>query len=56
MRLVNTQAIQVEFLADDNVPDYAILSHTWEQEEVLFHDMIAQSRERATLSSRAAVA
>ncbi|KAF5699708.1 beta transducin [Fusarium mundagurra] len=39
MRLVNTQAIQLEFLADDNVPDYAILSHTWEQEEVLFQDM-----------------
>ncbi|KAG5814880.1 hypothetical protein H9Q71_003028 [Fusarium xylarioides] len=39
MRLVNTLTIQLEFLADDNVPDYAILSHTWEQEEVLFHDM-----------------
>ncbi|KAF5648624.1 ankyrin repeat-containing protein [Fusarium sp. NRRL 52700] len=39
MRLVNTETIQLEFLADDNVPDYAILSHTWEQEEVLFHDM-----------------
>ncbi|KAF5251040.1 hypothetical protein FANTH_3801 [Fusarium anthophilum] len=39
MRLVNTQTIQLEFVADDNVPDYAILSHTWEQEEVLFHDM-----------------
>ncbi|KAF4421776.1 beta transducin [Fusarium acutatum] len=39
MRLVNTETIQIEFLADDNVPDYAILSHTWEQEEVLFHDM-----------------
>ncbi|KAH7150808.1 ankyrin repeat-containing domain protein [Fusarium sp. MPI-SDFR-AT-0072] len=39
MRLVNTKTIQLEFLNDDNVPDYAILSHTWEQEEVLFHDM-----------------
>ncbi|RBA09112.1 hypothetical protein FPRO05_14352, partial [Fusarium proliferatum] len=39
MRLVNTKTIQLEFLADDNVPDYAILSHTWEQEEVLFQDM-----------------
>ncbi|RKK38501.1 hypothetical protein BFJ66_g12442 [Fusarium oxysporum f. sp. cepae] len=39
MRLVNTQTIQLEFLNDDDVPDYAILSHTWEQEEVLFHDM-----------------
>ncbi|KAF5591842.1 ankyrin repeat-containing protein [Fusarium pseudocircinatum] len=39
MRLVNAQTIQLEFITDDNVPDYAILSHTWEQEEVLFHDM-----------------
>jgi hypothetical protein len=39
MRLVNTKTIQLEFLNDDNVPDYAILSHTWEQEEILFHDI-----------------
>ncbi|KAJ4103953.1 hypothetical protein NW769_009644 [Fusarium oxysporum] len=39
MRLVNTETIQLEFLNDDNVPEYAILSHTWEQEEVLFQDM-----------------
>jgi hypothetical protein len=39
MRLVNTQTIQLEFLNDDDVHDHAILSHTWEQEEVLFHDM-----------------
>ncbi|RBQ78853.1 hypothetical protein FVER14953_13540 [Fusarium verticillioides] len=43
MRLVNTKSIQLEFLADDNVPDYAILSHTWEQEEVLFQDMGSDS-------------
>ncbi|KAF4495462.1 beta transducin [Fusarium agapanthi] len=39
MRLVNAQTIQLEFLTDDNVPDYAFLSHTWEQKEVLFHNM-----------------
>ncbi|KAG7427812.1 Vegetative incompatibility protein HET-E-1 [Fusarium oxysporum f. sp. raphani] len=39
MRLVNTETIQLEFLNDDNVPEYTILSHTWEQEEVLFQDM-----------------
>ncbi|CCT72997.1 related to beta transducin-like protein [Fusarium fujikuroi] len=43
MRLVNTKTIQLEFLTDDNVPEYAILSHTWEQEEVLFHDMGRES-------------
>ncbi|KAJ4003973.1 hypothetical protein NW752_010941 [Fusarium irregulare] len=40
MRLVNTRTIDLESFTDDNnVPDYAILSHTWEQEEVLFHDI-----------------
>ncbi|KAH7188048.1 ankyrin repeat-containing domain protein [Fusarium flagelliforme] len=39
MRLVNTKTIELEFFTDDDIPDYAILSHTWEQEEVLFHDM-----------------
>ncbi|KAF4958745.1 hypothetical protein FSARC_10936 [Fusarium sarcochroum] len=39
MRLVNTKDIKVEFVDDDKVPKYAILSHTWEQEEVLFHDI-----------------
>ncbi|KAM0540770.1 hypothetical protein ACHAPJ_013515 [Fusarium lateritium] len=39
MRLVNTINIKLEFVDDDKVPEYAILSHTWEQEEVLFHDM-----------------
>ncbi|KAJ4250190.1 hypothetical protein NW762_012005 [Fusarium torreyae] len=39
MRLVTTNNIELEFVDDDKVPEYAILSHTWEQEEVLFHDM-----------------
>ncbi|KAF4339544.1 ankyrin repeat-containing protein [Fusarium beomiforme] len=43
MRLVNSNNIQLEFVNDDNAPDYAILSHTWEQEEVLFHDMGLES-------------
>ncbi|KAK6703642.1 hypothetical protein SNK04_013572 [Fusarium graminearum] len=43
MRLVNTNNLQLEFFTDDVVPDYAILSHTWEQEEVLFHDIGQES-------------
>ncbi|KAJ4141791.1 hypothetical protein NW768_001009 [Fusarium equiseti] len=39
MRLVNTKTIELEFFTDDDIPDYAILSHTWEQEEVLFNDI-----------------
>ncbi|RGP63931.1 hypothetical protein FSPOR_8258 [Fusarium sporotrichioides] len=43
MRLVNTTSIEVQFFHDDDVPDYAILSHTWEQEEVLFQDIGLES-------------
>ncbi|THV00346.1 HET-domain-containing protein [Dendrothele bispora CBS 962.96] len=40
MRLINTMTLQVvEFLGID-VPPYAILSHTWGDEEVTFRDMM----------------
>ena len=40
MWLLNTFSIKLErFSADRRIPDYAILSHTWENEEVLFSDM-----------------
>ncbi|UPL01305.1 hypothetical protein LCI18_012239 [Fusarium solani-melongenae] len=39
MRLLNTQTIVVETFGDDQIPSYAILSHTWEAEEVTFQDM-----------------
>ncbi|KAI8724271.1 HET domain-containing protein [Fusarium sp. LHS14.1] len=38
MRLLNVKPIKLEYFAD-NVPRYAILSHTWEEEEVTFQDM-----------------
>ncbi|RTE68256.1 hypothetical protein BHE90_017367, partial [Fusarium euwallaceae] len=38
MRLLNIKHIELEYFAD-NVPRYAILSHTWEEEEVTFQDM-----------------
>lgn len=39
MRLLNTQTMVVETFGDDQIPLYAILSHTWEAEEVTFQDM-----------------
>jgi Heterokaryon incompatibility protein (HET) len=40
MRLLNASSIELEnFSADKHIPDYAILSHVWETEEVLFADM-----------------
>ena len=40
MRLLNTSTRQLtNFVSDDAVPPYAILSHTWGEDEVLFDDM-----------------
>ena len=40
MRLINIKTLQLETFDNwDTVPPYAILSHTWEDGEVLFHDI-----------------
>lgn len=45
MRLLNTTTLElVEFLG--NIPPYAILSHTWEEEEVLLADLQDMTRAR----------
>ncbi|KUJ23763.1 HET-domain-containing protein [Mollisia scopiformis] len=39
MRLLNTKTLELSYFVDSQVPPYAILSHTWGQEEVLFDDI-----------------
>lgn len=39
MRLLNTATIKFEELPDNKTLNYAILSHTWGNDEVLFHDL-----------------
>src|ERR1700678_3833860 len=39
MRLVNTDRLEVEGFGDNDVPHYAILSHTWGEGEVTLQDM-----------------
>ena len=39
MRLLNTSTIELAEFFDKNIPPYAILSHTWGEEEVTFKDM-----------------
>jgi Heterokaryon incompatibility protein (HET) len=39
MRLINTTTLTLEYFIGDNVPPYAILSHTWGEEEVMFQDI-----------------
>ncbi|RYO84341.1 hypothetical protein DL762_005704 [Monosporascus cannonballus] len=39
MRLINNESMELEyFMGGSNVPDYAILSHTWEDGEVTFQE------------------
>ncbi|KAH6997978.1 heterokaryon incompatibility protein-domain-containing protein [Ilyonectria sp. MPI-CAGE-AT-0026] len=39
MRLLNAHTLEVEFFAGNDVPGYAILSHTWGKEEVTLQDI-----------------
>jgi hypothetical protein len=41
MRLINTRSRQFEEFVGSKIPKYAILSHTWEEEEVSYDDYIA---------------
>ncbi|KAF2170193.1 hypothetical protein M409DRAFT_64528 [Zasmidium cellare ATCC 36951] len=42
MRLINLETLELEELNDNNLPEYAILSHTWERGEVSYRDWPAQ--------------
>jgi len=42
MRLINVKSYKLQEFQDENEVEYAILSHRWEQEEVLFKDMTGQ--------------
>jgi hypothetical protein len=40
MRLLNTETLEVvEFMGDSDIPPYAILSHTWGEQECSIQDM-----------------
>ncbi|KAF4928493.1 Vegetative incompatibility protein HET-E-1 [Colletotrichum viniferum] len=43
MRLLNARTIAVEDFSSKRIPPYAILSHTWEDDEVTLQDMERQS-------------
>jgi hypothetical protein len=38
MRLLNAKTMKLEEFFDKKVPNYAILSHTWGEDEVTFRD------------------
>lgn len=40
MRLINATTLEIcEFLSEDHIPPFAILSHTWEDEECTLQQM-----------------
>jgi hypothetical protein len=39
MRLLNTGTLKLQEFFDKEVPDYAILSHRWEDDEVSYQDL-----------------
>lgn len=39
MRLINCKTLRLEEFEQDEIPSYAILSHTWDQDELAFRDM-----------------
>ncbi|KAH8668817.1 heterokaryon incompatibility protein-domain-containing protein [Xylariales sp. PMI_506] len=45
MRLIHTESLEVQEFFGDQVPDYAILSHTWGKGEVTLQDMRLGTRE-----------
>jgi hypothetical protein len=41
MRLLNTTTLELKEFFDKNIPKYAILSHTWDNDEVTFDELQA---------------
>lgn len=39
MRLLHAKTLEFEVFHDDEIPEYVILSHTWEDEEVSYQEM-----------------
>lgn len=46
MRLIDTETRELREFSGDNIPKYAILSHTWEEGEVTFQDWTIAEREK----------
>ena len=40
MRLLNTNTLDFREFFDTKIPDYAILSHRWEEDEVSYADFV----------------
>lgn len=45
MRLINTKSLKLEEYFGDDIPRYAILSHTWGDDEMTFQEFQDVQRE-----------
>ncbi|THV01327.1 HET-domain-containing protein, partial [Dendrothele bispora CBS 962.96] len=54
MRLLNTETLEVEEFLND-IPIYAILSHTWERDEITFRDIqdLQKAKKKAEIHGKA---
>ncbi|KAF2184942.1 HET-domain-containing protein [Zopfia rhizophila CBS 207.26] len=43
MRLLNVNTLELKLFAGNQIPAYAILSHTWDEEEITFEDIANES-------------
>jgi hypothetical protein len=49
MRLINCSSLQLEEFIGTNIPEYVILSHRWEEEEVSFAEF---TRDQAAVKAK----
>jgi len=45
MRLLHTRTLRLHSFVDTNVPEYAVLSHTWTGDEVIYEDLTTERRQ-----------
>lgn len=52
MRLINTNTGKLETVTGSEIPYYAILSHRWESDEVVYQDFVDGNAGRISGSSK----
>ena len=51
LRLINTTTLKLELITGQSIPKYAILSHTWGEEEILYGEMTGLNSESSQLAA-----
>lgn len=51
MRLIDVRTIELQWFNDDQIPEYAILSHTWGADEVSYQELVWINRIKAFSTS-----